>query len=157
LVRSEIVNFGSGRSSRSRLTSGAACSGIAREPCQPSSRAARRKAGSEVPPIQIGIGFSGFGCIRIWSIVAGIQRASKLTGSSLHTAFIIRDALVGAPAALLERHAERGELGLHPADPGAEDEPAARQVLQRRQLLGERQRVAHRQHQDAGAEPDTLV
>ena len=65
-----------------------------------------------------------------------------------------RDALVHAPAALAERHAERGELGLHPADPGAEDQPPLRQVLQGRQFLGERQRVAHRQYQHAGAEPD---
>ena len=42
-----------------------------------------------MPPIQIGIGFSGFGSIRIWSITAGIHFASKLTGSSVHTARII--------------------------------------------------------------------
>ena len=37
-----------------------------------------------------------------------------------------RDALVHAPAALLERHAERGELLLQPADAGAQDQPPVR-------------------------------
>jgi hypothetical protein len=42
-----------------------------------------------VPPTQIGIGFSGFGIIRMLSMTAGIHFAAKLTGSSLHTARII--------------------------------------------------------------------
>ena len=50
---------------------------------------ARASAGSEVPPIQIGIGFSGLGSMRMSSITAGIVFAAKLTGSSLHTARII--------------------------------------------------------------------
>ena len=66
------------------------------------------------------------------------------------------DALVHPPPALAKGRAEGGELGLHPADPGAEDQPTFGEVLQGRQFLGERQRVAHRQHQHAGAEPDPV-
>ncbi len=67
-----------------------------------------------------------------------------------------RDALVHAPAALVKRHAQGGELGLEPADADPEDQPSARQIVQRRQLLRERQRVAHRQHDHAGAEAHPL-
>jgi hypothetical protein len=35
-----------------------------------------------------------------------------------------RDTFVHAPAALAERHAERGELGFEPADPCAENQPS---------------------------------
>ena len=50
---------------------------------------ARASAASELPPIQIGIGLTGCGSMRMSSITAGIWRAGKLTGSSLHTARII--------------------------------------------------------------------
>jgi hypothetical protein len=71
-VRSEIANSGSGRCSRSRRTIGAAASDARREPCQPSRRSARASAASELPPIQIGIGFTGFGCMRMSVIDAGM-------------------------------------------------------------------------------------
>jgi len=57
----------------------------------------------------------------------------------------------------VKRHAEGGELGFEPADPDPEDQPAARQIVQGRQFLRERQRMAHRQYDDAGAEPHPLV
>jgi hypothetical protein len=79
----------SGRASRSRSTNGAACSGVQREPCQPSCLRARCTAGSEVPPIQIGIGCSGCGKIRMSAITEGMVFAVNETGSSLHTARII--------------------------------------------------------------------
>ena len=88
-VRSEMVNAASGRPARRRCTIAGACSGVTRLPCQPSSRSARAIAASDEPPIQIGIGAHGFGCMRIVSIFAGIQRVGNVTGSSLHTAFIM--------------------------------------------------------------------
>ena len=127
------------------------------------SRASRRASiargrapASELPPIQIGIGLTGCGSIRMSSMTAGMWRAGKADRVLAPHRPHHRDALVHAPAALAERHAERGELGLDPADPGAEDQPPLGQVLQCRQFLGERQRMAHRQHQHAGAEPDPL-
>ena len=88
-VRSEISNAASGRPARRRCTIAGACSGVTRLPCQPSRRNARAIAASDEPPIQIGIGAHGFGCMRIVSIFAAIQRVGKVTGSSFHTAFII--------------------------------------------------------------------
>ena len=52
--------------------------------------------------------------------------------------------------------ADRGVLGLVPADAGADDHPVLGQELERRQLLGEDHRVAQRHDQDRGPEPDPL-
>src|SRR5215212_1275222 len=66
------------------------------------------------------------------------------------------DALVGAAAAALERHAHEVELVLVPAHPDAEGEAAARQLLQRRDLLREMHRVVEWHQHDRRSEPDPL-
>ena len=64
--------------------------------------------------------------------------------------------LVGPAAALLLVPARGAELGLVPADAGAEDEAVVGEVLQRRELLGEHDGLARREHQHRRAQPDAL-
>jgi hypothetical protein len=66
------------------------------------------------------------------------------------------DVLIRPSTAVVERHAEGVELLLEPADPEAEHQPAAGQVVDRRRLLGQVQRVHLGQDVDAGAEPEPL-
>ena len=62
---------------------------------------------------------------------------------------------IGDRAAAARVDAERPELLVHPADPDAEDQPPAGQLLDRRDPLGGQQRrpVGHDQHADAEADP----
>src|SRR5439155_858016 len=57
-------------------------------------------------------------------------------------------------AALLEGHADGVELARVPAGRGAQDQPAARDHVERPERLGRDRRVAQWQHEDAGAELD---
>src|SRR5262245_47673688 len=66
------------------------------------------------------------------------------------------DRLVAPGAALVVRHAEELDLLLHPANPGAEDDAAGRQMIERRQHLGGEHRMAMRQDEHRRAEPDAL-
>ena len=155
--RTEIVNSGSGRSRRRRLTTSL---GLFR--ASPGCRASRRRT-------------DGAAVRRLGAAaVPHRDRADRLrqhrhvltseamylpsndTGSCDHTARIIAmpssirrpRSLNGTPSA--------ANSGFEPADPDPEDQPPARQVVQGRQFLRERQRMAHRQHDDAGAEPHPL-
>src|SRR5215475_5881708 len=62
------------------------------------------------------------------------------------------ERLVAPARALLERHAERLELALEPADRGADDQAAARQDVDARQELRHRDRRAIGQDHHARAE-----
>ena len=62
--------------------------------------------------------------------------------------------LVGAPAALAQRHPGDLVFVRVPADPDAQFEAPARQVLQAGDLLGDKDRVAQCRDQDAGGERD---
>jgi hypothetical protein len=62
------------------------------------------------------------------------------------------DVLVGARAALGERHADGAHFRLEVAGTDAEDQPSLRQHVEARDLLGEYERVALRQDDDAGPE-----
>ena len=65
-----------------------------------------------------------------------------------------REVLVGHRPALLERRrTERLEFLAQPAHPGAEDDAAAGEPVERGQHLGGHQWVAIGHHQDTGAEP----
>ena len=59
------------------------------------------------------------------------------------------DILVGAAATRVERHTHRLVLTRHVPDADADDQPAARQHVDRCELLGQRHRVAQRQDHDA--------
>ena len=64
------------------------------------------------------------------------------------------EILIHDLAALLERHADGVELAPVPARRHAHEQPAVREKVHARKLLGEDDGIAHRQHQDAGAELD---
>ena len=65
------------------------------------------------------------------------------------------ERLVRPRAALAERHGATGELpGVLSADSDADDEPAARDVVERGQVLGGEDGMAERQEVDGGAEAD---
>ena len=66
------------------------------------------------------------------------------------------EVLVGELPALLERHAERGELLLRPADAGAEHQPAAAERVEVGRHPGDQQRMAVRHDQHRGAQPHPL-
>ena len=67
------------------------------------------------------------------------------------------DRLVGAAAALVHRHAARLELGRElAADADPEQQPAAREHVERRDDLGGRRRVAERQEIDAAPDLHAL-
>jgi len=66
------------------------------------------------------------------------------------------EELVGAPAAVLEGHADRLVLVLRPADAEPHVETAAREHVQRGELLGEDDRLVEGHDQHAGAEADAL-
>ena len=156
-TRVEMVKSAPGRSARRRRTIAAVCSGVSREPCQPSARRiVRRSAASELPPIHSGIGAIGqrrHGHVGdLGRDVFGGERHRVLRPDRAHQ----RDAFVHAAAALVERGAECGELGSEPADAGAQDEAAVGEVLQRGEFLRQRDRMAHRQHEDGGAETHAL-
>ena len=80
----------------------------------------------------------------------------KLTGSSLHTAFIM-----AMPSSIRRPRSRNGtpsalnSASIQPT-PAPRISRPVRQVLQRREFLGERQRMAHRQHQHAGAKLHAL-
>jgi hypothetical protein len=59
-----------------------------------------------------------------------------------------------APNALVERHAERVELGLHPAGAHAQDDPTLRDAVDRGCGVGEEQRVSEGRQQDRRADGD---
>ena len=63
------------------------------------------------------------------------------------------EVLVGAGGALVQRNAERGELGGEVAHADAH-EPPTRDLIDARQLLGQQHRLVQRQLQDAGADRD---
>ena len=62
------------------------------------------------------------------------------------------DVLVGAGAALRERHTDRAHLRFEVAGADPEDQPALRQHVEARHLFGEHQGVALREDDDARAE-----
>src|SRR5579863_670762 len=61
------------------------------------------------------------------------------------------EKFLAARAFMIERRADRIELGLEVAHSDAEDEAAVRQHIHRRQFLGEYNRIALWQYDDAGA------
>ena len=72
-TRVEMVKSAPGRYARRRCTIAAVCSGVSREPCQPSARRiVRRSAASELPPIHSGIGAMGSGVMVMSVISAGM-------------------------------------------------------------------------------------
>src|SRR5438132_1677101 len=66
------------------------------------------------------------------------------------------DRLVGTPPAAAKLDAHEPVLVLVPADPNAQREAAARELLQGRDLLREMHRVVQRHEHDRRAEPDPL-
>src|SRR6059036_362265 len=125
--------------------------------CQASpSSATRRSAGAEIapgsPPTQIG----GWGAwagrkrgAREGQVLAGEARLIGAPGGLDHA-----QILVGLCAALAERQPEVLELFLVPADPDAEDEAAARGLVDGRRGLRGHEWVAVGQHDDARANVD---
>ena len=115
------------------------------------SRPARLAAASECPPITIGTAFlTGLGLELTSSQFTNWPL--KLTPSSAHSLRITAMYSSVRGAALLERHADRLELLLEPADADAELDAAAAHVVERRHLLGQHERIAQRQDDDAGHE-----
>ncbi len=64
------------------------------------------------------------------------------------------DVLIGAAAAILERHPCRVELLLRPADAGAQQHASARHRIERGDLPGADHRIVLRQNQDSGGKAD---
>ena len=77
-----------------------------------------------------------------------------MNGSPLHACGRISQDLVHRRAATAHVGAEARVLGLGPAEPEAEDQPAVAEQLDRRRVLGQAQRVMHRREDDARADLD---
>ena len=114
---------------------------------QPSpKRAARRSACGGAPPIRIG-GRGGRGRKRNrWPFCSTIGGEAALRSR--------RRVCDRTAAALVD--AGGAELGFHPADAGAQQHPAAGELLDRRDPLRRRQRLAVRQDEHADAEADAI-
>jgi len=65
------------------------------------------------------------------------------------------DCFVGARTTLVERNAQRIELGLEPTRCQTEDESPSTHVVDRRDHLGDHQWIAHGQNQNRGAQADS--
>jgi hypothetical protein len=122
---------------------------------QPSARrAARRRAASDIPPSQIGIGrWTGNGL----RPTAGsrCQRPSKLTTRLCPEQPQHGDLLFLPPAARVKVHAERDVLRLVPADSHAEPQAPAREHIHLRRLLGDQHGLPLRQDDDASDQLET--
>ena len=116
-------------------------------------RAARRIATSALAPIQIGgVGFcSGFtGHVALSSSKSDPFMVTK---SSVHSRRMAVEAFLEAGAKPAARHAERFELDIAVADPGAEHQLAAAQQIERGQLFSQIERLVQRHQHQAADDP----
>ena len=106
-----------------------------------------RRSRSAGPP-----GCTGRGSI-VLPVASKCGRVTR-TLSPVHAAAHRGDRLVGEVVALLEVDAERGELTREVARAHADDDPAARQRVERRDRLRGEERVAVREDQQVRLQPD---
>lgn len=137
-----------------RDTTPATSAGDCRTPCHPSpSRAARRRAGRLVPPVQMGPGHGRRSHAQAGQVVP--SPANVRLGSCARPEGAQRgDVRVGYGAAGVEVGVQRGELLGQPAHANPDDEPAVGNHVQRGQHPGVEHGMAIGQHQHAETQPD---